>query len=102
MGGDFIMSVGAYSSGYTHHVSQREERGVLQALRKRVRARFSRASKPVNHMGDLDLEDRLPPRVYEGAYDGYPDNENRDADIWSKEESTKQGSTHEYMEVSVG
>jgi hypothetical protein len=53
-------------------------------------------------MGDLDLEDRLPPRVYEGAYDGYPDNENRDADIWSKEESTKQGSTHEYMEVSVG
>lgn len=75
----------AYSSSYKHELSQKVAT-VFRSLGPKVRARFSRDFKPIDHLGGLAPEERLLP---------VKDME-RDLGQWPK-----TGSTFEDMDVCV-
>ena len=86
------MSALAHQLSYTSRDASQEDKSVLRTLKKKVRERFSRASKPVCHLGGASpenhkaLKDHLDPLDYE-----------RDLEHWPK-----AGSTHEDMEIQIG
>jgi hypothetical protein len=94
--GEFSMSNCAYPLSYTRDTSKKEG-GIFHALGKKVRERFSRTPKPVDHLGGLSPEERLPSRVDRVCFNHPLYNEDKDLEILPK-----TGSTHEYMEVHIG
>ncbi|MBX9804880.1 MAG: hypothetical protein K2Y18_03900 [Alphaproteobacteria bacterium] len=82
----------AHQLSYTSRDASQEDTGVLRTLKKKVRERFSRVSKPVGHLGGASpenhkaLKDHLDPLDWE-----------RDLEYWPK-----KGSTHEDMEIQIG
>ena len=75
----------AYLLSYTRQLSQKVA-NVFHSLDDRVRSCFSRASKPIDHLGGLDPEKRLL----------LVDNIDRDL-----ERSPQTGSTFENMDICV-
>ena len=85
------MSGLAHQLYYTSRDVSQEGNGVLRTLKKKVRERFSRTSKPVDHLGGASpenhkvLKDHLDPLDYE-----------RDLEYWPK-----KGTTFEDTEVRI-
>jgi hypothetical protein len=75
----------AYSLSYTRGFSEKATK-VFHSLGDRVRSRFSRNSKPIDHLGGLDPEKRLL----------LIDDIDRDLERWPK-----LGTTFENMDVGV-
>lgn len=75
----------AYSLSYTREFSEKATK-VFHSLGDRVRSRFSRKSKPIDHLGGLNPEKRLP---FIGDLD-------RDLEKWPK-----VGNTFENMDIRV-
>jgi hypothetical protein len=75
----------AYSSSYKRELSQKAA-AVFQSIGNKVRARFSRDFKPIDHLGGLDPEKRLL----------LIDDKDRELERWPK-----TGSTFENMDVCV-
>ena len=75
----------AYSLSYTREFSEKTTQ-VFHSLGDRVRSRFSRNSKPIDHLGGLDPEKRLL----------VIDNIDREMEKWPK-----IGTTFEDMDVVV-
>lgn len=86
----------AYPMSYTHDTAQKSG-GVFYRLGKRVRARFSRQSKPIDHIGGLTPEEMVP-RVPDAVRLNHPRFDlDQDLGGWPK-----KGSTHEDMDVCIG
>ena len=75
----------AYSLSYTRQLSQKVAT-IFHSLGDRVRCRFSRVSKPIDHLGGLNPEARLL----------LIDSSDRDLENWPK-----TGSTFENMDTRV-
>jgi hypothetical protein len=92
--GDFLMS--AYSSSYTHDTSQ-ETGGVFHALGEKVRGCLTRNSKPIDHLGGLNPDQRIPARVDNVRFNAPLYDPDRDINTWPK-----SGTTHKDMEICIG
>lgn len=66
---------------------------VFRSLERRVRARFSRTSKPMDHLGGINPEDHGPPHFNLLPADRKPE---RDLEHWPK-----IGTTLEEIEVRI-
>lgn len=82
--------------------SSGEDRGFFHSLGIRVLARFARAKKPIDHLGDFNPDQRLPARFLEIDRYWTPDQEHQALDNRYPKSGPKYGSTHEYMEVAIG
>lgn len=86
----------AYPLPYTRDASPKAE-GAFRTLGKKVRERFSRAFKPIDHLGGLNPEERLLVRVDNVRFNRPLYDEDKDLEIWPK-----TGSSHEDMEICIG
>lgn len=81
---------------HLHETSQEVGRA-FHTLGIKVRERFSRSPKPIDHLGGQNPEERLPWRVDHVRFNSPLYDENQEINIWPRE-----GTTHEDMDVFIG
>ncbi|MCE3230529.1 MAG: hypothetical protein K0R76_1382 [Alphaproteobacteria bacterium] len=86
----------AYPSSYTRDAPHKEG-GIFHALGKKIRQRFSRFPKPIDHLGGINPEACLPPSVQHMRFNHPCIDENKDLEPWPK-----AGTSHEDMEICIG
>ena len=79
------------------HDTSQETGGVFQALGEKVRGYLTRDPKPIDHLGGLNPDKRIPTRVDNVRFNAPLYDADRDINTWPK-----SGTTHADMEISIG